>query len=74
MHPLEHYRRTKNLSMPEMSTFLGCKLSAYKSWIYGWRCPSARNLLKIEQKAGITADQVLKSYRDLQTTDEAKAS
>ncbi|QFS98867.1 Helix-turn-helix domain protein [Labrenzia sp. THAF191b] len=66
MHPLEEYRKNNNLTMQEMCDRIGCKLSPYKSWIYGWKFPSARNLLLIKEAVDISADRLLKAYEELQ--------
>lgn len=73
MHPLEEYRKNNNLKMSEICDVLGCKLSPYKSWIYGWRYPSAKNLQKIEEKVGVTPDKLLVAYKELQKDGEKAA-
>jgi transcriptional regulator with XRE-family HTH domain len=66
MHPLEEYRKENKLKMSEVCDTLGCGLSVYKSWIYGWRYPSVRNLEKIEKAVGVTPDRLFSAYKQLQ--------
>ncbi|MBO6893417.1 MAG: helix-turn-helix transcriptional regulator [Roseibium sp.] len=71
MHPLEEYRKENKLKMQELSKKLGCGLSVYKSWIYGWRYPSVKNLRRIEVKTSVKPDQLWEAYKRLQKNLEA---
>ncbi|MEO1110121.1 MAG: helix-turn-helix transcriptional regulator [Pseudomonadota bacterium] len=71
MHPLEEKRKKNKLTMDAMGEKLGCGLSVYKSWIYGWRYPSAKNLQRIEEEVGVTPGELWEAYKARRPAPEA---